>query len=131
MACCNEASYECRDIAGRVGTFCLPRDDVCYATGAQCAGEKAGVAVDEGKACCDAELAECSPWKGDPEASPMPGSYCQKKCYEKDERCIGAPGFPYVVYKPWYVLIRLLMLMLLLLLHSLFWTRADMVCATY
>lgn len=91
LPCCASSTQECRPVAGRAdGTFCLPRVEVCYELGASC---------DEAKPCCGTN-SECKAWEGDPLGVQMTGMFCQKEVYEENERCLGAVGFPYVVYRP-------------------------------
>lgn len=98
IGCCAGGDFECRAIAGRPdGRFCLPRDEVCYALGAACDAEKACCgAGDDG---ADGNV-ECKPWEGNPEGEQQTGWFCQKKVYEENERCEGAEGFPYIVWRP-------------------------------
>lgn len=93
--CCDEASYACREqsTASGTSTSCVPRDEVCLARGSACD------VVGDPRPCCDAEYTKCSAYEGDPSAVPAPGSFCNKVCYEENERCVGQDEFPYIVWK--------------------------------
>lgn len=93
--CCDEASYACRGQSTSSGTYtrCVPRAEVCHATGSACD------AVGDTRPCCDVEYTTCSAYEGDPSATPIPGKFCNKVCYEENERCVGQDEFPYIVWK--------------------------------
>lgn len=80
-----------------------PTEPTCTATGEKCAGAPGKPYVPYAK-CCD-ETKECA---ADPSLGwgrfcvdkPMPYGTYAPKCYKAGERCMGAPGKPYVDYYP-------------------------------
>jgi hypothetical protein len=88
------------------GAFCMPPTDkkMCYATGQRCKGA-AGDPYVQFMSCCslDDECVEDAllGWGSfcTSKAKTSPPTTTTEKCYMTGERCMGAPGFPYIPYQ--------------------------------
>lgn len=109
--CCSDGDECIENSALGWGKWCVPKDgngdgnanNNCYANGQRCQGAPGFPAV-EWKPCCDGN-AQCVD-----NAALGWGKWCQTEndnnnqpddtCYNVNERCQGAPGFPFVQFKP-------------------------------